>query len=376
MSSKKGAPSIDPYDALGIEPGASEADITKAYRKLALKHHPDKQRNLSETEAEKVAKQFHDITEARNFLLDAEHQEDRRGYDLKRASERLRKQTEERRTAEMSERRKQMREELKQKEAMAKRGGTSAEDARRQRKRKEKEHMDQLRQEGKKMRQEYADRDLEAEVKRAAKHAKSESDTLEDRQVRLKWDRKKQKVSPSEHSIASMLSKFGVVEQVEMLGSKGNQALVTFAVSSSCRPCVDAYADSDEMRAKFVGKRKDREEELERKRDFDPTTTRVSSGREGESLNDRRLRQAAEREALLRQMAEDDVTGTSSKLPSETSRKAKSDEKAGSAPFPQSFPDTDEFRNLTDIQRLEKFEATVLGSFLSFEMLQSMKVLR
>jgi hypothetical protein len=93
-------------------------------------------------------------------------------------------------------------------------------------------------------------------------------------------------------------------------------------------------------------------------------------------LNDRRLRQAAEREALLRQMAEDDVTGTSSKLPSETSRKAKSDEKAGSAPFPQSFPDTDEFRNLTDIQRLEKFEATVLGSFLSFEMLQSMKVLR
>lgn len=226
------------------------------------------------------------------------------------------------------------------------------------------------------MRQEYADRDLEEEVKRAAKHAKAESDTLEDRQVRIKWDRKKQKVSPSEHSIASMLSKFGVVEQVEMLGSKGNQALVTFAGSSSCRPCVDAYATSDEMRTKFVGKRKDREEELERKRNFDSTTTRESSVREGESLNDRRLRQAAEREALLRQMAENDVTGTRNKLPPETSRKAKSDEKAGSALFPQSFPDTDEFRNLTDIERLEKFEATVLGSLLSFEMLQSMKVSR
>ena len=33
---------MDPYGALGIQKGSSEADIKKAYRKLAMQHHPDK----------------------------------------------------------------------------------------------------------------------------------------------------------------------------------------------------------------------------------------------------------------------------------------------------------------------------------------------
>jgi molecular chaperone DnaJ len=32
----------DPFKVLGIEPGASEADIKKAYKKLAMEHHPDR----------------------------------------------------------------------------------------------------------------------------------------------------------------------------------------------------------------------------------------------------------------------------------------------------------------------------------------------
>ena len=78
----------DHHKVLGLTPGASEKQIKAAYRKLALKYHPD--RNT----APGAKNRFHEITLAYNYLL--EHpsgKEDRAtSYEDRMASEVLRKE--------------------------------------------------------------------------------------------------------------------------------------------------------------------------------------------------------------------------------------------------------------------------------------------
>ena len=57
----------DYYEVLGVAKGASEQEIKKAYRRLAMKHHPD--RNEGNTDAEE---KFKEASEAAEVLLDAE----------------------------------------------------------------------------------------------------------------------------------------------------------------------------------------------------------------------------------------------------------------------------------------------------------------
>ena len=63
----------DYYEILGVARGASGADIKKAYRKLALKYHPDK--NPDNKEAEE---KFKEAAEAYEVLSDSDK---RRRYD-------------------------------------------------------------------------------------------------------------------------------------------------------------------------------------------------------------------------------------------------------------------------------------------------------
>jgi molecular chaperone DnaJ len=63
----------DYYEVLGVERNAAEGDIKKAYRRLAMKFHPD--RNSGDTDAET---KFKEATEAYEILSDPER---RRVYD-------------------------------------------------------------------------------------------------------------------------------------------------------------------------------------------------------------------------------------------------------------------------------------------------------
>ena len=405
-------PEKDPYDVLGVSFEATDSEITKAYRKLALKLHPDKQHGKSEAEQDRVSKQFHDVKEARSFLLDVEHAEDRRKYDAKRQSIRLRQQAEAIREQSMSERRKRMRDELKQKEKAARTDGGGRSDggsnhskptqSHKRRRQEEDKKLNELRKEGKRKREEMDAKQMEEELQKETQRAAERSmkqqrqkQQLEDRQIRLKWDRKRllkgNKIfngrSPSEDSLAQLLSQFGAVEHVELLGKKGNQALVTFVDPASCKPCVDAYATSKDMRAKFVGRRQELESEDE---NDDDLAMKQSSQHANETLEQRRQRQALEREELLRQMEmdEDEDFGnggegrndigasnrTVRKDPQSIATKRPVKNKTVKSLFPLPLPESDdEFKDLSPMESLELFEDKVLKDILSPEDFASIK---
>ena len=68
---------IDYYSVLGVENDKDKPltskELSKAYRKLALLYHPDKQtkKNLSEAERKSVQARFESITQANEVLQDA-----------------------------------------------------------------------------------------------------------------------------------------------------------------------------------------------------------------------------------------------------------------------------------------------------------------
>jgi DnaJ-class molecular chaperone len=70
---------------LGVEKGASDKDIKNAYRKLALKWHPDKNNETEELKT-KAEKKFKEVNEAYAVLSDPEK---RRQHDLGANSEEI-----------------------------------------------------------------------------------------------------------------------------------------------------------------------------------------------------------------------------------------------------------------------------------------------
>lgn len=66
----------DFYEILGVPKNASEDEIKKAYRKLAMKHHPDRNQGDSAKAAEE---KFKEAKEAYEMLSDAQK---RAAYDL------------------------------------------------------------------------------------------------------------------------------------------------------------------------------------------------------------------------------------------------------------------------------------------------------
>merc|ERR1711959_665610 len=58
------------YEILGVSADATQEDIKKAYKKMALKHHPDKCRSQDEAEKQKAVDAFQKLQKAHSVLSD------------------------------------------------------------------------------------------------------------------------------------------------------------------------------------------------------------------------------------------------------------------------------------------------------------------
>lgn len=339
---------------LDLEPSASESEINKAFRKLSLLLHPDKQHGKTELEKAAVAKRFHAINQAKEFLLDVSR---RQPYDVQRGSRQRRQEQDKARETTMSERRRQMKQDLADREASLRSGGAASAQRKQPSSHADIDFLNKLRKDGKRRRDEYAEKTAEAEYRHSAKLKRKEKGAIKSRQIRLKWSRKRLSISPSEHSIADLLSKFGKVLDVEMIGTKGNQALVTFELASSCQPCVDFYAKHVEMRASLIG---EGDEDNEFGGEAGPVKAVVQ---EYESLEEQRLRQALEREHLIRLMERDDNSGgTTTPL----SRRTPAD--STFQQFPIEFPAVKDSESIAPFEKLQYFEREVFRNLISNEL--------
>lgn len=71
------------YDLLGVKPDADEAAIGKAYRKMALKWHPDKWASAGQKEKDIAAEKIKEYNEAKEILTDPQKRQiyDNYGYE-------------------------------------------------------------------------------------------------------------------------------------------------------------------------------------------------------------------------------------------------------------------------------------------------------
>ena len=62
----------DYYEVLGVDKNASEDDIKKAFKKAAMKYHPDRFANATDAEKKDAEEKFKEINEAYQVLSDAQ----------------------------------------------------------------------------------------------------------------------------------------------------------------------------------------------------------------------------------------------------------------------------------------------------------------
>ncbi|CAH0518880.1 unnamed protein product [Peronospora belbahrii] len=214
----------DLYAILGLEPAADKRLVARAYKKKSILYHPDRGGDVQK---------FLELTYARDILLDPKKKE---AYDKKLSRELLIKKQQREREAELDGKRRQMRDELLQKEQ-------NFECSRKPTMKQQKAELTKLRTKALARQQEMQDR-LAQEAKRRQSELKTfpgpHDAPISQRTVTLKWD--KRRCSHSDSTLSRELRSYGEIETIKI---KTSSAKVIFSKAASAANAVRIEAHKD-----------------------------------------------------------------------------------------------------------------------------------
>ncbi|GMI43201.1 hypothetical protein TrCOL_g2603 [Triparma columacea] len=281
---------IDHYEILGIPVLSPPSVVSKAYKKLSLKYHPDKQRGKSDEQRKVAEDMFMKVKSSYEVLKDEKL---KLAYDETILKEKRKAERELERRDNMGKKRKGMLDELNKREQEAMRGkkGWMGEEGRRKEAEREAEAMrgnlDRVREREKREREE-----------RKAKKERKEDDKV--KKVSFKW-KKAYKSNVTEAWIRDVVEgKGGRVGKIKWEDNGVEAKVWVEGGDETRRGIVERFKDDVNVRAAWKGGEEKAGREGWGKGGGGEGG--IKDGRDRESLEDMERRRRKERERIIREM--------------------------------------------------------------------------
>lgn len=290
----------DPYHEMGLPHDAQDSAISKAYKDLARRYHPDKQSGKSPDEQKKAEAKFMRVKAAYDFLND-ENQKKLFDDIRKKEANALKRKAE--REGSMDESRRELKRKLEEEERRARDATNRTATATPVK--KEASSTDSIRKQNRARRD-----DLSRREERSAERPAADPSAI---YVKIKCLRSTRSLT---EALVLSLFEEGCVVSCKIIGDK-NAALVEFSSPASASAAVQTHNSSTDFKITLVSSMPLSPSPVKK------TASSLASERDKESVGEFNARRAAERERLSQSSADTDgrdglfespVSGSSAQL--------------------------------------------------------------